>query len=315
MRTAIRAGVVAVVAAVCVLTLSACSSTGGGRAAGGGSSAAVATERVRAAPVFRGDGTSVGFDEVVAAAAEADVVLLGETHGHPVGLAWGAELFEAVLARAPSAALSMEFFERDDQTRLDDYLLGLTDEATFLKRAARSEGNYPAGHRRMVEAAKAARRPVIAANTTWEIIRYLRGKTYDDLAALTGEQRRLFRVPEAEAGERYRTDFDGLMSRAKPQTPDEEAAERSRLDGAFRAQYLWDWTMADSVVRGLAEGSRPVVHVVGRFHSDHRGGTWQAITSLRPHARIVTISVVDRTGPGLDDEDRERADFVVYAGD
>lgn len=302
----------AVFALVSIVPLASCSSDG--TSTSSSTSHAVTSERALASAVFRGDGTPAGFAEVVDATARADVVLLGETHGHPVGLAWGAELFEALLQRSPSAALSMEFFERDDQTRLDDYLLGLTDEATFLKRATRSEGNYPAGHRRMVEAAKAGGRPVIAANTTWEIIRYLRGKTYDDLNALTAEQRRLFRVPLVDASERYKADFEGLMSRAKPESPEAQAAERSRLEGAFRAQYLWDWTMADSVVHGLDEGSAPVVHVVGRFHSDFRGGTWQAVSHMRPQARIVTISVVPRAGITLDEEDRDRADFVVYVG-
>jgi uncharacterized iron-regulated protein len=50
-----------------------------------------------------------------------------------------------VLSKADKAALALEFFERDEQTRLDEYLAGVTDEAAFKKRTARTDGNYPPG--------------------------------------------------------------------------------------------------------------------------------------------------------------------------
>lgn len=287
----------------------------------GGSGAVVRDQAARTLPVFRGDGTRVGFEDVVEAASEAEVVIIGENHGHETGLAWAAVLFDEVLARSiqsGGAALGMEFFERDEQTRLDDYLLGLTDEAAFRKRTARSDSNYPDGHRRMVEAAKAAGRPVIAANTTWEVVRYLRGKEYDALSSLTAEQRRLFRVPEAPASAAYRQRFDEVMSgQDEPKTDAERIERAERLDGAFRAQQLWDWTMADSVVGALNAGARPVVQVVGRFHADFDGGIVQAVEAIRPGTRVVVISVVDEHSPagsGLREEDRGRADFVAYVG-
>jgi hypothetical protein len=70
----------------------------------------------------------------------------------------------------------------------------------------------------MVEAAKAASRPVIAANTPRAIIRYLRGKTYEELTALTPEQQRLFQVPLAPAEARYRADFDAVMTAMREAT-------------------------------------------------------------------------------------------------
>ena len=175
--------------------------------------AAVAVDplSLRALPIYTGDGTRATFDQIVAAAVAADVVIIGESHGHPVGLPWAAELFGEVVAKAKSTALSLEFFERDEQSRLDDYLKGLTDEPTIVKRTDRSPGNYPAGHRSMVERAKSMNRPVIAANTPRGIIRYLRGKDYSALANLTAEQSRLFCIPAFPPEGRYRADYDALM--------------------------------------------------------------------------------------------------------
>jgi uncharacterized iron-regulated protein len=281
--------------------------------------------------IWRRGGSSATWTDVLASIADAEAVFIGETHGHPLGTAWAATLWEDLLAM-PSRdgfrpALSLEFFERDDQSRIDDYLAGLGDEQVFLRRTERSSGNYPPAHRRMLEASKASGRAVFAANAPWQMIRGLRGRDYAWLAGLTPEQQRLYRIPPSLIGGRYRSDFENLMSGIKPgaeaqpggaagaseRTPEQQA----RLDGSYRAQQLWDWTMADTAVRALAQGHRPVVTVVGRFHSDFTGGLPQAMSQLRPGARIVTISMVDEpplSPPALKPADRDRADFVIYVG-
>lgn len=265
--------------------------------------------------VFDGKtGTRVSWDRLVIGAVAADAVLLGENHGHPVGLDAAATLWDDVLGRTKNAALAMEFFERDQQIALDDYLTGVTDEKTFRERARRTEPNYPPGHRRMVEAAKRAGRPVIAPNAP-RVYVHLAGKGYERLAQLTPAQRAMYRVPDELPGGRYRADFESLMK------PGGGAADKAHpamspeaIDAMFRSQSMWDWTMADSVARSLEAGNRPVVLVVGRFHVDFDGGTVQALRTLRPGASLVSVSFVDQWSPRLRSEDRGRATYVVYVG-
>jgi uncharacterized iron-regulated protein len=263
--------------------------------------------------IFRGaTGERASWEALAGAACAAEVVLLGENHGHPLGLDTAARLFDEVLAACPSASLSLEFFERDEQSRLDDYLTGISDLATFEKRTARADGNFPPGHRAMVEAAKRAGRPVHAANAPRPYVRAARKEGYERLRGLSAEQRRLFELPHELFGGRYRGRFDEVMTaEGVEETPEERAA---RLDPAFRSQSLWDWTMADSIVRGLERGELPVVHVVGRFHVDFGGGTVQALEELRPGTRVVVVSFADAWSDELAEADRGRADFVVYVG-
>lgn len=279
--------------------------------------------RARTAKVFRGgDGSFVAWDSVIESAASADVVIIGENHGHPLGLAFAAELWSDVGARSDQAVLSMEFFTRDEQSRLDDYLTGLWDEPSFLKATRRtSDASYPPGHRSMIQAAKAMSRPVIASNAPRVYVRASSRESYERLATLTAEQRRMFRVPDSLPTGKYRADYDALMSDPamashggppKQETPEEL---RKRLDSGFRAQSLWDWTMAESVTKAVDEHGTPVFHVVGRFHSDFRGGFIEALLKLRPGTRVVNISIVDAWSESLREEDRDRADFVVYVGD
>mgnify|MGYP001563240563 FL=1 len=177
----------------------------------------------------------------------------------------------------------------------------------------------------MVEASKAAHRPVSAANAPRVYVRLSRAEGYDRLRKLTPDQQRLFRIPDELPTDGYRAAFDKVMSvasgpghaggPAKPApTPEALAAEKAELDAKFRSQSLWDWTMADSVARSLQTGRAPTMLVVGWFHVGHTGGTVQALRHLSPGVSIVTVCFVDRWSKSLNDEERGRADFVVFVG-
>ncbi len=280
----------------------------------------ISPEAARSAPLFRSSGEPASWNELISATSEADVVLIGENHGHELGLAIAAALWEDVLERAPMGVLAMEFFERDQQDGLDDYLTGVIDERAFLRATQRSVGNYPPGHRAMVEIAKSRQRPVVAANAPRRYVRLARLEGYERLRGLTEEQGRLFAIPAADASAAYRASFDEVMNQNAGLTAEQRAdvrlmAERSTaLDATFRSQWMWDWTMAQSVARARALGS-PVVLVVGRFHVERDGGTVQAVRAQSPDVRTLVVTFVDEpAGAMMPESDRGRGDFVVFVG-
>lgn len=277
-------------------------------------------QRAREVRIFDGEGRGVPWEAVVSASEKADAVVIGENHGHELGLAFASALWADVLARRSDAVLSLEFFNRDEQSRVDDYLAGLWTEEAFITATNRARpGAYPPAHRAMVVAAKEKGRPVIASNAPRVYVRAAGKESFERLSGLSPEQRRMFRIPDSLPEGKYRADFEALMSDpsmashgapAKEESPEEV---RARVEAAFRSQSLWDWTMAESIVRGLELG-RPVVHIVGRFHSDFDGGLVEALRKLRPGTNAVTISTVDAWSDALRDEDRGRGGFVVYIG-
>lgn len=294
------------------VVLTGCAS--GTRAGRGDEGHRISGSEARAVVVFRSDGSRAEWNELVSAATGADAVLVGENHSHPLGLASAAALWEDVLERSPRAALALEFFERDEQLALDDRLSGVTDAAAFEKAARRTPGNYPPGHRAMVEAALRYKRPVIAANAPRRYVRLARTDGYDRLRALNESQRALFRIPDALPTGRYREEFDTIMG--GDDSHGDESAERraERLDSVFRSQSLWDWTMGESVARNVELGNTPTMLVVGRFHVDHDGGLPQALRALRPGVKTVTISFEDSWGDTLPESERGRADYVIHVG-
>lgn len=278
-------------------------------------------------PLVRGDGSVAAWEELIAECAGADAVLIGECHGMDVGQAFQAKFFDDLIAAAPRAAGALEFFERDEQTSLDDYLLGVTNDAEFRRAARRTESNYTSGHRAIVEACRAAGRPVNAANAPRRYVRIARQDGFDRLRELTPEQQRLFVVPEVLPTGKYYEDFFKVMGSAAllsaaasdeaadPKKAEADAQQRKTIDGMFRSQSMWDWTMADSVAREIDRGGQPVVLVVGRFHTDHSGGLVQALLQMKPNARIVTISSENSWSADLDEDSQGIADFVVFIGE
>ena len=266
----------------------------------------------------------MGWDELVLAAAEADVVIIGEVHGHAAGLKLTSTLFEEVLERNPNAMLSLEFFERQDQAAIDDYLSGLSTEEQFKKATGRKGGSYPDGHRAMVEAAKEAGGSVIAPNAPAVYRRAASKDGFDRLDSLTEVQARLVAVPQAVIEGDYKDRFFEVMTEAmaahgggdsdEEPTEEEKQKQLERISGMFRAQNVWDATMADSIASGMDAGGKPVYHVVGQFHTDHDGGLLQRLRSMKPDAIILTISIAQSWDEALTSEDEGRASVVVYAG-
>ncbi|MFT3685222.1 MAG: ChaN family lipoprotein [Phycisphaerales bacterium] len=275
-------------------------------------------------------GQPATWDDVIKKASEAEVVVIAEQHGHPVGLSAAAALWRETLkhSKGKQPALALEFFERDDQSRIDDYLAGLSTEEVFLKRTGKTnvawDGGYPPGHRDMVEAAKADHLAVYAANAPRAYVRLARTSGYAALERLTPEQQRLFALPRfAAAGRppenRYWRDFLTFMDTTPEKYAAGTVAEREKVDSMFRAESIWDATMADTVRKALADGGghSPVFLVVGQFHADYSvwadagGGTVLALRAVRP-TKVLVVSFQD--AEDWRDEDKGRADFVVFCG-
>ncbi|MDX2116324.1 MAG: ChaN family lipoprotein [Planctomycetota bacterium] len=292
----------------------------------------------RSLPAFAGEsGAPIGWGELLSRAAQSDVVILGETHGDAAGQRFLEEFWKDLLTQAPAAWLSLEFFERDQQTAIDDYLAGVTNEVEFRASTRRSSDNFPAGHRAMLEEARRLGRPVIASNAPRRYARLARTAGFDRLWSLGPDQQKSFVVPGALTEGRYREEFEremrpGLEAGAHAASERADAADAARagdvsasapepsdtnakLEGYYRAQNLWDATMADSLARPVLAGARPVVHVVGRFHSDFGGGLVERLRAAAPGVRILTVSMVAEAPAGGNTmlaPDVGRADVVVY---
>ena len=256
--------------------------------------------------------TTRSWPELLDALSKHDVVFLGETHvddtTHQVEL----HVLEQLLARrAGKVVLSMEMFERDVQPALDDYLAGRIDEASFLQRA-RPWQNYHTAYRPLIECAKAAKIPVVAANFPGTLRRAFAGDAGKTaLDQLTPEQRALLPTEIFPASASYWELVDravrGHTGGLSGGTPEERR---------YDTQNLWDNAMGDNIARAkVAHPESLVLHIAGGFHVAYRDGTVAQFTrrSAQSTFAVVSIAPTAELHTIRPERDAAQADYLVYA--
>lgn len=241
--------------------------------------------------VFDGNGRAVTLDQIIDAIGRSDAVFLGEQHDDAVGHAVEAELFRRTVDKLSGKrriALSLEMFERDVQTVVDEYLASLITENHFML-SSRPWGNYKWDYRPLVELAKEKKLPVIAANAPRRYVNMVSRNGRDALNSLSKDAlRSLPPLPYAEPSAAYSAKFKTLMG------PSPEAQQG--IDKILASQSLWDASMAHAVYSFLKENKHPlVVHLNGSFHTENRLGTVEHLLKYRPETigLVVTIRYED----------------------
>lgn len=271
--------------------------------------------------MFSGDaGLALNWSDLMKAVAWADVIILGEQHDDGIAHAVQQAVVEDVFARWPKSALSMEMLERDEQALVDDYMEDIITAEDFAKwtfsEKWAGEGSWANWYHPMIDTAKQAGGKVIAANAPRRYVRLARLEGYGRLRSLSPQRRKLFDLPKSFDDDGYRRRFYDLMKdgHGDESAKEDEKARRARLRAGFRSQTLWDATMGASIARAHQAGAKKVVHLVGQFHSDFNGGTVQQTRSRAPNLNILVISMQRDDGLTLREDDRNRADIVIYTG-
>ena len=249
-------------------------------------------------------GAPMDLADFVGAAGDADFVVFGELHGHPVGARYELDLLRALARGDRPLVLAMEFFEADQQADLDAYLAGALDEAAFRERTHRTDV-YDRGHRALIELCKTRGIPVLAANAPRRLVRGYRtfgGSSYDAyLASLSSEDRALLPrsvTPPSDAFRRKFLDFMGPK----------------RGPAFLPSMLLWNDAMAESAAEARARDPRVrVLLVVGAFHVAGGLGLVESYRARRPDDTVQTLVMVPVSdGPlHLRDEQRGEGDAVL----
>lgn len=257
----------------------------------------------------------------VAAAADVlatyDVIFIGEVHRHPGNHAAQMDLFREIHRRAPKASLSLEQFERDVQSTVDDYMAGKIGEEPFRKQA-RAWDNYPVSYRPLVEYAKEHGLPVIAAEAPTMVVRCVGQEGPEFLSRMKADQRgwaaaqlnlgdgpykdkyMRFAAGDGSHGE------DSGKSSAAPSGPSPAAMK------SFAAQVTRDDTMAESIYLHLEKNpGRKVVHLNGNFHSESFLGTAERLQMRNPKLKIAVVNPIQVKTPEITADDAKTGTFVL----
>ena len=237
------------------------------------------------------EGSLLSINGLAEQLAPADVVVIGEYHGHH-----GAHLLQSLVQSAlyqqrPRQILSMEQFALDDQPGLDSYLAGRTGEEELIA-DTRAWSNYKASYRPLIEFSRTRNIPVIAANAPADIVRCVgrEGESYlDQLAAAQREQ--LPDAPFVDTPDYRRKFFDTIGSGHGDDTDSDKTSKR--IENSYKAQLLRDNTMADQVIKAVEDNpGHQVIHLTGTFHSEDRLGMVAVLEKQRPGLDVAVVSPV-----------------------
>ena len=278
--------------------------------------------------VYDRSGNLSSLAAIVRAAMSDDVLLVGEEHDDMVGHAFEAVLFDRVLEEigAPGSSgrqivLSLEMFERDVQYVVDEYLAGLISEDHFL-RSARPWDDYAARYRPLVESARGARVPIVAANAPRRYVNRVTSEGPESLLDLSAQARGyLPPLPYPSPSEVYREQWNEIMAEAMAsmRANAESAEDGEERDypvnpNAIYSQALWDASMGHSIAQALVRHlDGLVVHFAGSFHVEKGTGIPERIADYRPGTRVTTVVMtkVDDIEAWSAEEHGPLADYIV----
>jgi len=215
----------------------------------------------------------------------AKVICVGENHEDATAHKLELDILKATKSDNSNFALSLEFYDRESQTVLNEYLQGIIPIETFL-----TDGKPPGNHtdyQSLIDFCKEGNLEVIAANCPRRYTRLVgkHGKDFLNQLKNTPAANLLPPLPYTGASTAYRNNFLAIMEKMGNTNPN---VPTSMLD----AQSLWDATMAHSIAEGLVRGLEKIVHITGYFHIQHRLGTIEHIERYAPGTDILTVVIL-----------------------
>ncbi|MDI1243529.1 MAG: ChaN family lipoprotein [bacterium] len=259
--------------------------------------------------VFTGKGQQSSIEEIMKSLEDADVVFLGELHDDAVAHAIQLEIFKRAIGQfglKRRVTLSLEMFERDVQTVLDEYLAGQISESHFLL-SSRPWPRYKEDYRPLVELAKEKKLDVVAANAPRRYVNMVSRNGRDSVNGLSKQAKAwLAPLPFAEPSEAYSKKFKALMG-SSPEA-------MMGIDKILSSQSLWDATMAYSVAESLRKNKGSlVVHLNGGFHTENRLGTVEHFLKYRKKGKalVVTMRYVEDFNKFDTAKHADAGDFVI----
>lgn len=237
----------------------------------------------------RGDGTPVSRAALDAALADADFVLLGETHDNPHHHAAQAALLRTMVAAGRRPAVVWEMVRRDRQPALDAWAAGpmADDPEGFASAAEWEAGGWPdfALYRPIVEVAIHTGLPMIAGALEADPTRAVAG---EGLSAIGPDRSADWGLADPIPAAVREAHLDSVFEGHCRLVP------RDHLGRMVTVQVARDASMAAALL-GHADGA---VLIAGRGHVRTDIGVPVFLRRLAPDARVVSVGLSEGDAEG-----------------
>ncbi|MFA6570940.1 MAG: ChaN family lipoprotein, partial [Bacteroidota bacterium] len=261
-------------------------------------------------------GKKISVNELAEKTYKTKIIFFGEFHDDTIIHDLQRDYLTALYKLNPKIAVSMEMFERDGQTAIDDYLSGKSSEESFLK-SSRPWPDYKLFYRALLEIAKTNNAPVIASNIPRKYAGIYTNEGWSGIEKLPPNERafvasKIFVEEDKYMQNFYRTMLANMgMDTNAVISPNQE----NTLYLYYGAQIIKDETMAESIPNFLQKNKEMnVIHFNGSFHSDHYLGTAKKVLERDKSYSMAVISpmYVDKgSSPDFDKERKDDGDYLI----
>lgn len=232
-------------------------------------------------------GTMLSHPEVMARAAEASVVLLGEQHDRADHHAWQLHVAAGLLALRGHVALGFEMFPARLDPVLSDWVAGRLCEEEFLLRAEwGTVWGYPSElYMPLFRFCRMFRLPMLGLNCRRDLVRDIGAEGWEGIA----EEARDGLTPAIAASPEYRRYLFGVTGGKRPDRKAQDPMDPA-FDRFVRAQQVWDRAFACRIAAARAVQNAPlIIGIIGRGHLDFRGGTPAQLQALGIEDCVVLL--------------------------
>lgn len=257
--------------------------------------------------IFDVQGQATEYEQMLAQAKEADVVLFGELHNNPICHWLELELTrDLYAAKKDQLQIGAEMFEADNQLILNEYLQGLITE-NHLQTEAKVWDNYKTDYKPIVEFAKANSIPFTASNIPRRYASLVSKKGLDALKSLPKEAKQYIAPLPIE----FDISLPAYSNMVKMMGGAHGSSSEMKPEYFAQAQAVKDATMAHFMLENLKSG-QTMIHFNGAYHSDNFESIVWYLKKEKPKLKILTISSVEQENvAALDKENLKKADFIL----
>ncbi|MFA7057195.1 MAG: ChaN family lipoprotein [Candidatus Cloacimonadales bacterium] len=258
-------------------------------------------------------GTPLNLNELSDVLLTYDVIFFGELHDDSLLHHIEHELYKKLIKKNKDLVLSMEMFERDNQTGLDNYIQGKSTYEQFAANV-RLWSNHETDYEPLLQLSRKYSRDVIASNVPRKYATLVAKSGEEALNAVEDDERQYFAENLIVLNDRYKEKFYSTMSQMGRHGMPQQGGHDALLN-IYKAQCLKDDTMAESINNYLlANPGKKVLHINGDFHSRYHLGSSQKLALLNRDLKIAVIAPVAFQSQGTlqwQPAQSEAGDFLI----
>jgi uncharacterized iron-regulated protein len=257
--------------------------------------------QTQAFKIYNKEGNEVRFESMVQIAGQHEVVFFGELHNNSIAHWLQLQMLKQLHQNTKSVVLAGEFFERDDQLNIEEWLAGKMTDKTF-ETESKLWNNYMLDYKPLMLYAKKNNIPFIGSNIPRKYASLVSRQGLAALDSLSAEAKKYIAPLPIEV-DKTLPGYVGMK--------DMMHGSGMNVDFMVEAQAVKDATMAYSLFDHLDKGKQ-ILHINGSYHSNNYEGIIWYLKKHKPNTSILTINTVEQENiHSLEEKTKGTADFII----